>query len=158
MESEIKEKKRPWGVAILGGINCFILGALSLILFYPLYRNPDSITSQALIAEVNKFLSGQILSSSQFKIIVLAQIAVALIFLFSGIGVLLKREWGRRLTIYFSFFTVIVTAVSVLFSSMLVNQAILQVIYPGVLIFYFTNKKVEEYFGGSPKKQEKGQK
>jgi len=117
-----------------------------LCFFYFLYQNPASSTSQALIVEINKFLSGESLSTEQFKAIVLSQIIVAAIFLLSGIGLLLRREWGRRLTLYFSFFTVILAAVSVLFRSILINQAILQVIYPGILIFYFTNKKIENYF------------
>ncbi|MCK4519846.1 MAG: hypothetical protein KAT96_01610 [Candidatus Omnitrophica bacterium] len=146
MKRVIKEKKQLWGILILGGLNFFILGLLSLNFFLFLYQNPASPTSQALTAEINKFLSGEFLSAEQFKAIVLSQIIAAGIFLISGLGLLLKKEWGRRLTLYFSFFTVILAAVSVLFRSVLINQAILQVIYPGILIFYFTNKKVEAYF------------
>ncbi len=155
MESTIKEKKQPKGVLVLGGFNFFILGLLSLGFFYSLYRSPTSSASQVLITEFNKFLPTAELSTEQFKAIVLAQIVIAAIFLFSGLGLLLKREWGRRLTVYFSFSMVILTAVSVLLRLMAINQAILQVVYPGILIFYFTNKKIEGYFAPLKNKETK---
>ncbi|MFH1519856.1 MAG: hypothetical protein ABIE75_04715 [Candidatus Omnitrophota bacterium] len=152
-----KRKKQPWGSLILGGFNFFVLGLLSLGIFLPVYFNPGSSASQALRGEFNKIISGGPLTTPQFKVIILSQAIIATIFLLSGLGILLRKEWGRRLTLYFSFFTVILTGVTALFNSLSINQAILQIIYPGILIFYFTNKKVESCFVAPQRPEERSQ-
>ena len=141
-----QEKKKPLGILILGGLNFVVLGVLSLGSFFLIYKNPTSPTSKALLAEFSKHTSGQTLTPEQFKSVILSQIILAGIFLVSGWGVLSRKEWGRRLTLYFSFFMVILAAVSVLFQSSLINSALLQIIYPGVLILYFTNEDVKKLF------------
>ena len=142
---ELKEKK-PLGILILGGFNFVVLGVLSLGFFFLIYKDPSSETSQSLLAEFSKHIPDQSLTPRQFKAVALSQIILAVIFLVSGWGILNRKEWGRRLTLYFSFFMVILAAVSVLFQSSLINSILLQVIYPGILILYFTNKKIESYF------------
>ena len=143
---EAKENKKPLGLLILGGFNFLVLGVLSLGFFFFVYKNLSSQAAQALLAEFSKYISDQTLTPEQFGSIILSQIILAGIFLVSGWGVLNRKEWGRRLTLYFSFFMVILAGVSVLFQSSLINSALLQVIYPGMLILYFTNKKIENYF------------
>jgi len=123
-----------------------VLGVLSLGFFFFVYKDPTSETSKALLAEFSKYIPGQTLTPEQFKSVILSQIILAGIFLVSGWGILSRKEWGRRLTLYFSFFMVILAAVSVLFQSSLINSVLLQIIYPGILILYFTNKKIESYF------------
>jgi len=142
---ELKEKK-PLGILILGGFNFVVLGVLSLGFFFLIYNDPSSEASQSLLAELSKYIPDQSLTPQQFKSVILSQIILAVIFLVSGWGILNRKEWGRRLTLYFSFFMVILAAVSVLFQSSLINSALLQIIYPGILILYFTNKKIESYF------------
>jgi len=56
------------------------------------------------------------------------------------------KEWARKLTIYFCFFMVALVFISTILNPQLIGQAIFQIIYPGVLILYFTNKKVENFF------------
>ena len=143
---ETPEKKKPLGILILGGFNFVVLGVLSLGFFFLVYKDPSSGTGKVLLTEFSKHLPGQVLTPEQFKSVVLSQIILAGIFLVSGWGILNRREWGRRLTLYFSFFMVVLAAVSVLFQSSLINKAILQIIYPGILILYFTNKDVEKLF------------
>ena len=140
------QKKKPLGILILGGFNFVVLGVLSLGFFFLVYGDPTSSTSKVLLTEISKYIPGQTLTMEQFKSVVLSQIIIAGIFLVSGWGILSRKEWGRRLTLYFSFFMVILAAVSVLFQSSLINSALLQIIYPGMLILYFTNKKIEGYF------------
>jgi len=123
-----------------------VLGVLSLGFFLLVYKDPSSEASKALLAELSKYIPGQTLTPEQFKSIILLQMFLAGIFLISGWGILSRKEWGRRLTLYFSFFMVILAAVAVLFQSSLINSALLQIIYPGILILYFTNKKIESYF------------
>ena len=140
------QKKKPLGILILGGFNFVVLGVLSLGFFFLVYKDPASETSKTLLAEFTKYVPDQTLTPEQFKSVVLSQIILAVIFLVSGWGILSRKEWGRRLTLYFSFFMVILAAVSVLFQSSVINSALLQIIYPGILILYFTNKKIESYF------------
>jgi len=143
---ETQEKKKPLGILILGGFNFVVFGVLSLGFFFLVYSDPASETGKALLAEFSKHLPDKTLTLGQFKSVLLSQIILAGIFLASGWGILNRKEWGRRLTLYFSFFMVILAAVSVLFQSSLINSALLQIIYPGVLILYFTNKDVEKLF------------
>lgn len=143
---EKQEGKKPLGILFLGGFNFVVLGVLSLGFFFLAYKDPTSEASKALLAEFSKYIPGQTLTPEQFKAVLLSQIFLAGVFLVSGWGILSRREWGRRLTLYFSFSMVILAAVSVLFQSSLINSALLQIIYPGILILYFTNKKIESYF------------
>ncbi len=131
-----------------------MLGILSLGFFLLVYKDPSSEVSKALLAELSTYIPGQTLTPEQFKSVILSQIFLAGIFLVSGWGILNRKEWGRRLTLYFSFFMVILAAVSVLFRSSLINSALLQIIYPGILILYFTNKDVEKLFVPPQKKKE----
>jgi len=143
---EEQKKTKPLGILILGGINFVVLGVLSLGFFFIVYKDLSSETGKALLAELSKYTAGQTITPEQFKTIIFSQIILAGIFLASGWGILNRREWGRRLTLYFSFVMVILAAVSVLFQFSLINSALLQIIYPGILILYFTNKKIESYF------------
>lgn len=142
----MKENKRILGLLILGGFNFIVLGILSLGFFLFIYKNPSSETGQILLAEFSKHIPGKDLTLEQFRAAVLSQIILAAIFLVSGWGLLNRKEWGRRLTLYFSFFMVILAAVTVLFRFSLINSAISQIIYPGILIIYLTNKNVEKVF------------
>jgi len=153
---EIKEeqKKKPLGLLILGGLNFIVLGVLSLGFFSIVYADPSSETSKAMLIEFSKYAPDQSLSTEQYKLIILSQIILAVIFLISGWGILKRKDWGRRLTLYFSFFMVTLSVVSVLFQPGLINSAILQTIYPGILIIYFTNKNVEKIFDFSQQKAE----
>jgi hypothetical protein len=142
----MEKEKRPLGILLLGGFNFFILGLLSLSLFFLIYQNPSSQTSQALSAEFSRYISGQTLTTGQFKSIILSQIILSGLFLISGWGIINRKEWGRRITLYLSFFMVIIATLSVLSRVALIHQAFLQVIYPGILILYFTGKKAEKFF------------
>jgi len=139
-------ENRPFGILFLGWINFFILGVASLAFFLTLYFNIHSPNSQIVLEEIKKYLPSGNAPEAYFKIAVILQIAISCIFSLSGIGLLLRKEWARKLTLTFSFFITLVLFISVLFRSDLVKSAIGQIIYPGVLIFYLTNKKVQKHF------------
>jgi len=141
----VKIKKIPTGILVLGGINLFIFGLLFLSVSFFTYQEL-SARGDFLLSEIEKYIPNVEIESQQLKVVVLAQMAIALIFCTSGAGIFCRKEWARRLTIYFSFFLVIMALFSVLVAPSLAAQAILQVVYPGILIFYFTNKRVEKYF------------
>ena len=140
------QKKPPLGVLILGRINCFIFGLgflfISLIVYFNI--NPQSF---AQVTEAFKASGLNLeITQEQFKLAILINAAVCAVFFISGSGILRRREWARKMTIYFSLAVVILTFIATIAQPAFIAQAILQVAYPGVLIFYFTNKEVEKYF------------
>jgi len=149
----MKIKKIPRGVLVLGGINLFVFGLLFLLASFFTYQEL-SVGGDSLLSEVEKYIPNTEIQPQQLKIVILAQMFIAVIFCVSGGGTLYRKEWARRLTIYFSFFLVVMAFFSVLTAPSLIRQAIFQVIYPGILIFYFTNKEVEKYFIGQKPKEE----
>jgi hypothetical protein len=153
-----EKTKAPLGVLLLGGFNFFVLGLFSLFVFGATYLNTQSQGSQKLLEEFRRYIPQSTINEEQFKVVLLLQLAISAVFALSGLGLLLKREWARRLTLYFSFFIVILAFLAVLVSTSLTTQAIVQVIYPGILIFYLTNKKVEQYFVPSKTKPQEEEK
>jgi len=148
--SEHKQKKTPQGVKILGGLNCF-LGALSLIRYFKV--TPQDF-DKALELVRNQNLPADI-TFQQFKAYNIIPAAVAIMFIASGLGVILGKEWARRTTIYFSFAIVVLIFLAVIAQPGLISLVILQVFYLGTLIMYFTNKNVESYFTLSTNKYAK---
>jgi len=140
------EQKKPLGVSILGWINCLVFGVLFFFMSLSSYLKA---TPQDL-EKITEIFKSQGISSpityQQFKIACLFYIGIALVFFLSGFGLLKKKEWARKLTLGFAFLTVVVVFLAVVISPALIQQAIMQIIYPGILIIYFTNKNVEMYF------------
>lgn len=155
------KKKKPLGVFILGGLNCFVFGILFLYLSLSTYLKV-TVEDFNKIIEIfkNKGILAQI-TYQQFKTACLIYAFISFIFFLSGSGLLLKKKWARILTIYFAFAALIVTFLSAFSAPSLVKQAFLQVIYPAILIIYFTNRNVEAYFDNNkslPEKQVLGEK
>jgi Na+-translocating ferredoxin:NAD+ oxidoreductase RnfD subunit len=146
------EQKKPLGVTILGWINCAVFGALFFLMSLSSYlkATPQDLEK---ITEIFKSqgISSQI-TFQQFKIACIFYIGIAVMFFLSGLGLLLGKDWARKLTLAFAFLAVVVVFLAVLISPALIQQAIMQIIYPGILIIYFTNKKVEEYFRDTNKR------
>lgn len=142
----MNKKEKPRGLVIFGNVNFFIFGVLSLIVFGFLYLNISTEAGGTFLNELSKNFSQEQLNQEHLKVILRVQLLIAATFLTSGAGLILGKEWARKLTIYFCFFMVVLVFVSVIFNPQVISQAIFQIIYPGVLIFYFTNKKVENFF------------
>jgi uncharacterized membrane protein len=137
-------ENKPKGVYIFGSLNLvlgiiFLLTSLTTLLTLSPKKWEDFKTNlpQNFPSEIN---------FPQFKAMLIFQIIISLIFIASGLGLLLKKEWARKLTIYFSFVYAFLTVVSLVFTPTLIKQALPQVIYPGILIFYFTHREIEDYF------------
>ncbi len=140
-------KKAPLGVKILGGVNAFFLGLFSLFFSLRGYFNENSSFHKKLLdISREQKISFHNVDPQMLKIIFLIQIVIALIFLTSGAGILRKQEWARKLTIYFSFAILILAALSALANPALIKHLLFNIIYSTILIFYFTNKKIEGYF------------
>lgn len=138
----MERKRRPLGVIILGIFNLVVLGVFSL-LFAILPRNWQTVVSVLKEKGIDFNISDSLL-----KVVVILQTVIAVIFIISGLGLLLSKEWARKLTLYFAFFIVVIVFLSALAVPTLIKQAVLQIIYPGILILYFTRKNIEDHFRG----------
>jgi hypothetical protein len=142
----MSNKDRPIGTLILGGINCYFFGIFWLIISIANFLTMN----QEALTEVNDILKNNGIETeftlSMFKTINVLIAGVALIFFTTGLGLLKKKEWARKVTIYFSLAgTLLYLATAILYPGMIKN-IVVQFVYFGILIFYFTNKKVEVYF------------
>ncbi len=115
-----KQGKRPLGVLIFGGFNFFVLGIASFIFFLTLSHNisppstqrvlvkpSESISSSRsheLLEELKKSFLQVELTPAQVKTVITLQIFISLLFSIAGGGLLLRKEWARKYTLYFSFF------------------------------------------------------
>jgi hypothetical protein len=139
-------KKLPLGVLILGGVNVFLFGIIPLIIScLALLNLPSSMEKVLESLKESEPLFNNI-APQHLKALLLSQTVIALMFLISGLGLFLRKEWARKMTIYFAFALLILTALSILRVPALAKQTLLNVIYPAILIFYFTNKNIGEYF------------
>lgn len=148
--SHSSERARPLGVFLLGGINFFLLGLGSLLVSAFLYLYGTSFIAQALFKEINSYLPQASENTVSLRVVFGLQTIIATIFLFSGLGIMLKKEWGRRLSLGLAFSVVMVSFIAALSNYALIGQTIVQIIYPGILIMYFTNKNIVNYFTHTP--------
>ncbi|MFA5338452.1 MAG: hypothetical protein WC330_08965 [Candidatus Omnitrophota bacterium] len=138
----MQPKKKPVGVIILGIFNLVVLGVIQLITFL-IPQNWQTIEKVLKDSGINIHLSPALI-----KIMIVVQSVMSLIFIVCGIGLLLGKEWSRKLTVYFAFAIATLILLSVLLSPSSIQQAMIQIIYPGILIIYFTNKNIENFFKG----------
>lgn len=146
LSSFMRTLKRPLGVILLGGFNFIILGAASFISSLVLYINFSASKGYAPLSELQTYFPELTLTPEQLKAAVGLQMVVALLFAVSGLGVLLRKEWARKLTLGFSFVMALLALLTALANLAFIRQAVLQAIYPGILILYFTHKKVGSWF------------
>jgi len=145
MDEVTKKETKPSGVLILGGFNFLVLGIGSLFILASLYFRSGSQSFQVLLEQISKYFGAKP-EAAMLKRAILAQMVVAAIFTLSGLGLLLRKEIARKITVYFSFLIVFLTFGAAILNGAIVREAFLQIIYPGILIFYFTHKNVEKYF------------
>lgn len=139
-------QKKPLGVWVLGAVNLLLFGILSFLFALQIYLNASSRQGKIILEEVERNFSGVSLDPGQLKTAAALQMVIALVFAVSGYGLLARREWSRKYTLYFSFFMVVVAFLTALFNPGLIGQATFQVIYPGIMIIYLTGKKTERFF------------
>ncbi|MCM8787336.1 MAG: hypothetical protein NC935_04705 [Candidatus Omnitrophica bacterium] len=142
----MRNNKKPIGVLLFGSINCFLLGFLPLFMFlFTFFKINPSHIEQLVELFKNKGIIIQI-TYQKFRIINIIYILIALIFFISGLGLLFKKNWGQKLTVYFSFFWLLLISFSALINPSLIRYLFINAIYPAILILYFTNKNIQNYF------------
>jgi len=144
--AEKEKKKVPIGVRILGGLNCFLFGLSFLISSIFSYFKTGLDEFNEILKTFEASGATVPITYQQFKAYSLIPVIFAAIFLVSGAGLLLKKEWARKLTVYFAFLIVLFMLLAVLINPPLIRLVILQAAYLGALIIYFTNRDVESFY------------
>lgn len=139
-------QRKPKGILILAGLNAVLFGLFSLLLILSILFIFPSSFRENISKILEKELAAESISQKQLKAFLGTQVLVSVIFLISGIGLFLRKEWARKFTVYFSFMFILLAFLSTLGQPGLIKNTFLNLIYPAILIFYFTNKKVQVYF------------
>ena len=141
-----EQPKRPTGVAVLGGLNCFLFGAVWLLVLSFVYFRLDPQTWETTL-DVLSDRMGQInIDYAKFKKAVSFQMLLSAVFGVSGAGVLMRKEWGRRTTLCLAFLILVLVLVSAISYPAVIPQMLFHILYAAAMIVYFTNKQVEQYF------------
>ncbi len=143
------ETKQPLGVTVLGRINLFVFGAGSFLLSLLFYVSNNSASTESLLEELSKYFPEGSVNAAQLKSIFVIHMVIAAFFAVTGFGLIRKKGWARKATLYFSFFAVVMIFMAAAMNTAFISQAMVQIIYPAILIIYFTNKNVEHYFVSS---------
>ena len=138
--------KRPTGVAVLGGLNCFVFGALWLLVLSFVYFRLNLQTWETTLDILSERMGQINIEYGQFKKAVAFQMLLSVVFGVSGAGVLMQKNWGRRTTLYLAFFILILVLFSAISYPAVISQMVFHILYAAILIIYFTNKSVEQYF------------
>ena len=136
------------GLRILSAVNLYFFGIFllvaSLIMLWGMAKPQNLAAYNDAIQQ--HFGNSVSIDAKGIKIAFLLQALVSLVFIISGFGLSRVKEWARKLTLVFSAAIVIITFVFAIRNTALLGQAILQIIYPGILILYLTNRNVEAHF------------
>jgi len=141
---EPNANKNLIGSTVLGVTNCFL--GLAALMNYLSLTPEDFEKVLALFKHKNLAVN---ITFEQFKVYNIIPAMIALVFLASGIGLILKKNWARKITVYLSFALAFLIFLSILLSPAMIRFVILQIAYLGVLIIYFTNQNVESFFVSS---------
>jgi len=136
---------RPIGVTIIGLINLVLRGLAGLaagLLIRGL--SPDKLAQ--LKAQALQWGMEIPLGPAELKTAANAQMAVATIFIISGAGLLIGKDWARRLTLYFSLAMLFMAAAMVFMAPQSAGMALAEAIYPAIVVYYLTKKDVRQYF------------
>jgi hypothetical protein len=135
------QNKIPRGILFLGGLNCFFsfLSLASLIGF-------DRQDFQRFLEAVPQSQLTEKITYHDVQFANNISLLIVVIFLVLSVGILMLREWGRRGIVYFAATSAIILLIASIMQPAMASIAIIQLIYPGILLFYFTNSKVENYF------------
>jgi len=147
------EEKPPVGVIVLGGLNCFVLGGLFFLigLWNILRITPQEF--QTLLEVLKERGIPNEITYRQFKKLHMFSIIVSLVWGVAGAGVLLRRDWGRKTTLYFALFVTGIIFLAVLMQPSFLRRVAFQLLYLGILILYFTQKSIEKYFTDKRRKE-----
>jgi hypothetical protein len=139
-------EKKPVGIIIFGLLNCFLFGLLSFLVLVYLKSNPQLFYKMFLESMEAHKVNTAMIQEGVFENISVVSLIFPFFYILSGVGLLRGKEWGRKFTVFYAFGIVAITVVAVLLHRSFLSQAFFQIFYPGILLLYFTNRNVEEFF------------
>ncbi len=135
------------GIFILGAINIGWFGILllaNLLLYVSLTIKPQ------LFETITELIKSRGIEATftytTVKTATLIQMVICFLYVISGVGVIKRKQWGRKFTIYFASIYVLVLFILTILQPPIVRYTFFRIIYPGILIWYFTNKKILHNF------------
>jgi len=139
----------PRGILAFGIVSCLIFGLIGLMLLFVLaVMRPEDVTrARAIFTETG--IPPNITDAELFTALragVTAAIALFAPLAAGSVGVILKKEWGRRVTLFGAFVFVVWMCVSAMGNPLAAGRAAALIVYPGILIFYLTSKNVVKFF------------
>jgi len=138
-------RKTPRGVRIISFLNVFVFGLLPLSASLFVLFSPSRMTEMlSLFAQVDSVFKN--LAEKQLRFLLLAQIGIGLVYFMTGLALMRGREKGRRATVALALAFLFLVLISVIINPAAVSQAVTNAVYPGIIIFYLTNKNVEQWF------------
>ena len=135
------------GILILGMINVGWFGILllaNLLLYIFLTIEPqlfETITELIRSRGIEATFTYTIVKAA-----ILIQMIICFLYVISGVGILKRKNWGRKFTVCFASIYVFVLFVLTVLQPPIVKYTLFRIIYPGILIWYFTSKKIISNF------------
>ena len=139
----------PLGVKAIGIFNFVVAGLFSLVWVVVVFNDPGKISELIKSMSGGKMLDINF-TPQQLRMLVLPQAGVALFYIVTAAGVLLRKEWARKALLYFSFALAVFMVLGVIARPAAIVQIMGQALHPGVMIYYFTGKKAVEWFAAKP--------
>ncbi|MCF7873487.1 MAG: hypothetical protein K9L84_01380 [Candidatus Omnitrophica bacterium] len=136
-----EQLKNPKGVLILG-VLIVIFGLLSLVNYFTLDHNSyrDSLKRIGQNEISSQIKKDQIKIANQISLIISA------FLLSSGIGILYRKELARKVMVWFSVFVVILFILAAVIQPASIIFAFPQFLFFSIVILYFTNKNIKDFF------------
>jgi hypothetical protein len=135
----------PLGVKLIGLFNFTVTGLFSLAWVAVVFNDPAKLGEFVKSIGGDKLLDVN-LAPQQLRMLILPQAGIALFYIVTAVGVLLRKERARKALLYFSFALAVFMVLGVLARPAAIMQIMAQAIHPGIMIYYFTGKSVVEWF------------
>lgn len=144
----MEQEQMPKGIVILGRLNFYLFGLFIFLLVVAVFVYLKLIPTgwNNFLKIINESYPGMAISQDRFVIGIIIELIRAVLFMIAGIGVLKIKEWARILTLITGFISAVLIVISVITTPSLIAQGIIQIIYPAILVIYFTNKNVVSCF------------
>jgi len=139
-------KKIPTGILVLAVINVVIFGLFSLVDSAKLIQSPEKFKEMMTESLKNQAIDLPEVDTQHLRAVAAVSLVFPLLFIASGTGLFLGKEWARKLTLAIAIFMLSFLLITSLLVPTIIKQAIVFAAYPVILIFYLTSKKVEGYF------------
>ena len=141
------------GIRTIGWINLVFFGGVSFIAnlyIFILSFNPQALAK--LLAQVPEYRLSNMSNQSFLRAVFFWQTFVAIGFILSGWGIIKRKHWARKFSLYFAGLLLFLVAVGVVMQAASRHplawfNIILSVFWPALIIISLTSAAANSYFG-----------